>query len=50
MVKTDAISEMQFFTLLAGHGSLSAAARALDITPPAVTERLFLVEGFSVKA
>jgi LysR family transcriptional activator of dmlA len=44
MVKTDAISEMQFFTLLARHGSLSAAARELDITPPAVTKRLAQME------
>jgi LysR family transcriptional activator of dmlA len=44
MVKTDAISEMQFFTLLARHGSLSSAARELDITPPAVTKRLAQME------
>src|SRR6476620_5637491 len=44
MVKTDAISEMQFFTLLAKKGSLSAAARELDITPPAVTKRLAQME------
>jgi DNA-binding transcriptional LysR family regulator len=44
MVKTDAITEMQFFTLLAKKGSLSAAARELDITPPAVTKRLAQME------
>lgn len=44
MVKTDATSEMQFFTLLARQGSLSAAARELDITPPAVTKRLAQME------
>jgi DNA-binding transcriptional LysR family regulator len=35
---------MQFFTLLARQGSLSAAARELDITPPAVTKRLAQME------
>lgn len=44
MVKTDAISEMQFFTVLAKKGSLSATARELDITPPAVTKRLAQME------
>lgn len=44
MVKTDAISEMHFFTLLAKKGSLSATAGELDITPPAVTKRLAQME------
>ena len=44
MVKTDAASEMKLFVLLAKKGSLSAAARELDITPPAVTKRLAQME------
>jgi DNA-binding transcriptional LysR family regulator len=43
-VKYDAQSELAFFTLLARKGSLSAAARELDITPPAVTKRLAQLE------
>ncbi|RZA36151.1 MAG: LysR family transcriptional regulator [Lysobacteraceae bacterium] len=39
-MKTDPNSDMQFFVLLARHGSLAAAARALDLTPPAATKRL----------
>ncbi len=35
---------MQFFVLLAQTGSLSGAARALDITPPAATKRLAQLE------
>lgn len=35
---------MAFFVLLARHANLSATARALDITPPAVTKRLALME------
>nr|WP_219341873.1 MULTISPECIES: LysR substrate-binding domain-containing protein [unclassified Herbaspirillum] len=35
---------MQFIVLVARHGSLSAAARALDITPPAATKRLTVIE------
>ena len=37
-------SEMQFFVLLAQHKSLSMAARAIDITPPAATKRLAMLE------
>jgi DNA-binding transcriptional LysR family regulator len=36
---------MQFFVLVARHGSLAAAARALDLTPPAATKRLAALEG-----
>lgn len=43
-MKTDTASELTFFVLLARHASLSAAARALDITPPAATKRLALME------
>lgn len=43
-MKTDATSELAFFVLLAKKASLSAAARELDITPPAVTKRLALME------
>lgn len=35
---------MAFFVLLARHANLSATARALDLTPPAVTKRLALME------
>jgi DNA-binding transcriptional LysR family regulator len=35
---------MQFFVLVARLGSLAAAARALDITPPAATKRLAALE------
>ena len=37
-------SEMAFFSLLARSGSLSAAARELDITTPAVSKRLAQME------
>jgi LysR family transcriptional activator of dmlA len=43
-VKTDTASELAFFVLLAKKSSLSAAARELDITPPAVTKRLAQME------
>lgn len=43
-MKTASASELEFFILLARHGSLSAAARALDITPPAATMRLAAIE------
>jgi DNA-binding transcriptional LysR family regulator len=36
---------MQFFVLVARHGSLAAAARAIDLTPPAATKRLAALEG-----
>nr|WP_276535206.1 LysR substrate-binding domain-containing protein [Burkholderia multivorans] len=35
---------MEFFTLIARHGSLAAAARELDLTPPAATKRLSQME------
>ena len=37
-------SEMAFFSLLARAGSFSAAARELDVTTPAVSKRLALME------
>ncbi|QRX84088.1 LysR substrate-binding domain-containing protein [Glaciimonas sp. PAMC28666] len=43
-MKIDASSELVFFVLLAKHANLSATARELDITPPAVTKRLALLE------
>jgi len=43
-LKTASSSELEFFVLMARHGSLSAAARALDITPPAATWRLAAIE------
>jgi len=43
-VKNDFASELEFFVLVARHGNLSAAARALDITPPAATKRLTQME------
>jgi DNA-binding transcriptional LysR family regulator len=41
MISTE---DIRFFVVLAGSDSLSAAARALDVTPPAVTQRLRLME------
>jgi LysR family transcriptional activator of dmlA len=35
---------MQFFVLVARYGSLAAAARAMDLTPPAATKRLAALE------
>lgn len=43
-MKNDLASELEFFVLIARHGNLSAAARALDITPPAATKRLSQME------
>jgi LysR family transcriptional activator of dmlA len=43
-VKTDTSSELAFFVLLAKKGSLSATAREMSITPPAVTKRLAQME------
>jgi len=43
-VKNDGTSDLEFFVQLARLGSLSAAARALDLTPPAATRRLALME------
>jgi LysR family transcriptional activator of dmlA len=42
--KGDTASEMEFFVLVARHGSLAAAARSLDLTPPAATKRLAQLE------
>jgi LysR family transcriptional activator of dmlA len=43
-VKNDTSSEMAFFVLLAKKASLSATAREMNITPPAVTKRLAQME------
>ncbi|MCE1239687.1 MAG: LysR family transcriptional regulator [Azonexaceae bacterium] len=43
-MKTSTFAELEFFVLLVRLGSLSAAARALDITPPAATMRLAAME------
>lgn len=43
-MKSDAASEFEFFILLAKKSSLSAAARELNITPPAATKRLASME------
>ncbi|MBE3064711.1 MAG: LysR family transcriptional regulator, partial [Spirochaetes bacterium] len=38
------IEDLRFFAILASSPSLAAAARAMDVTPPAVTQRLQLIE------
>jgi LysR family transcriptional regulator, transcriptional activator for dmlA len=43
-VKTDPSTDLEFIVLIARHGNLSGAARALDLTPPAATKRLALIE------
>nr|WP_315248383.1 LysR family transcriptional regulator [uncultured Duganella sp.] len=43
-MKTEAAPDLHFFVLLAKLGSLSATARELGVTPPAVTKRLSLLE------
>lgn len=43
-MKNNLASELEFFVLIARHGNLSAAARALDLTPPAATKRLAQME------
>lgn len=43
-MKSDSASELEFFVLVARHSSLSAAARALDLTPPAASKRLAQME------
>ena len=43
-MKTELASELEFFVLIARLGSLSAAARELNLTPPAATKRLALTE------
>lgn len=44
MLKTATFTELEFFVLLNRLGSLSAAARAMNITPPAATMRLASME------
>jgi len=44
LLKTATFAELEFFVLLSRLGTLSAAARALDITPPAATMRLASME------
>ncbi|MDP3736426.1 MAG: LysR family transcriptional regulator [Hyphomonadaceae bacterium] len=39
------LDDIRFFTVVAGSKSLAEAARALDVSPPAVTQRLQLLEG-----
>ena len=41
MITTD---DLRFFLSLAATSSLAQAARALDVTPPAVTQRLHALE------
>ncbi|MBN3801738.1 LysR family transcriptional regulator [Paraburkholderia sp. Ac-20336] len=43
-MKNDLTSYLEFFVLLGRYGNLSAAARDLDITPPAATKRLAQLE------
>lgn len=43
-MKTDPTTDLEFIVLIGRYGSLSAAARALDLTPPAATKRLALME------
>jgi DNA-binding transcriptional LysR family regulator len=43
-MKNDPTSDMQLFVLIARLGSLAAAARAVDLTPPAATKRLATLE------
>ncbi|WDZ98245.1 LysR family transcriptional regulator [Herbaspirillum sp. WKF16] len=40
----DAISDLEFFTRLVRYGSLSALARDMGVTPPAVSARLAVLE------
>lgn len=43
-MKNEIAPELSFFVLLAKLGSMSATARELGLTPPAVTKRLMLME------
>jgi DNA-binding transcriptional LysR family regulator len=43
-MKNDATSELSFFVILAKLGNMAATARELDLTPPAVTKRLAMLE------
>ncbi|KAK44278.1 LysR family transcriptional regulator [Caballeronia jiangsuensis] len=44
-MNSDPASDFEFFVLLAKLKSLSGAARALDLSPPAATKRLGVIEG-----
>lgn len=44
-MKNHISADLEFFVLIARHQSLAAAARALDLTPPAATKRLNQLEG-----
>ncbi|MDR5747731.1 LysR family transcriptional regulator [Caballeronia sp. LZ029] len=44
-MNSDPTSDFEFFVLLAKLKSLSGAARALDLSPPAATKRLGVIEG-----
>jgi DNA-binding transcriptional LysR family regulator len=41
MINSD---DLQFFSIIAKHSSLAATARALNVTPPTVTQRLQVIE------
>jgi LysR family transcriptional regulator, transcriptional activator for dmlA len=43
-MKTETAPDLAFFVLLAKLGSMSATARELGVTPPAITKRLSLME------
>jgi len=43
-MKNDTSSELAFFVMLAKLGNMAATARELDLTPPAVTKRLAMLE------
>jgi LysR family transcriptional activator of dmlA len=43
-MKNDTAPDLSFFVLLAKLGSMSATARELGVTPPAITKRLSLME------
>lgn len=43
-MKSHISADLEFFVLVARHRSLSAAGRALDLTPPAATKRLAQLE------
>jgi len=41
MINSD---DLQFFSVIAAQGSLAATARALNVTPPSITQRLQIIE------
>lgn len=43
-MKNDTAPDLAFFVLLAKLGSMTATARELGVTPPAITKRLSLME------